>query len=186
MTRKLVKRSTFSLPEVPLNLANTLRAQKGLEASIVRSKGRRHAACKLPFPHLCIPAGPGSTFLHRIQFHSGFSILAYCRSSSDTKWSVLSLAHISLCLAKCSACDDWQLTLDSLSTSQGSFCSVDQKRALQLGNTMRPRRDSNPQSSDPKSDALSIRPRGRSAGFATPFSKAPEANAPPLLPTHCL
>ncbi len=26
---------------------------------------------------------------------------------------------------------------------------------------MRPRRDSNPQSSDPKSDALSIRPRGR-------------------------
>ena len=26
---------------------------------------------------------------------------------------------------------------------------------------IRPRRDSNPQSSDPKSDALSIRPRGR-------------------------
>ena len=32
---------------------------------------------------------------------------------------------------------------------------------LKKNNKIRPRRDSNPQSSDPKSDALSIRPRGR-------------------------
>lgn len=32
---------------------------------------------------------------------------------------------------------------------------------LSVSNKKRPRRDSNPQSSDPKSDALSIRPRGR-------------------------
>lgn len=49
--------------------------------------------------------------------------------------------------------------------------SINEKRRKKnrTEKAQRPRRDSNPQSSDPESDALSIRPRGHAANSATAF-----------------
>ena len=195
MTRKLVKRSTFSLfsyylptsygsfaacaPKVPLKLAT-----KGPEPSISTSEVR--------YPRLIFSVS-NPILLGYVWFS--------CTISSDSNWSCQRSTFSSAW--QMAACDYWQLTLYYSPTSFGSFAAFArstptsnkcahkgtrqssvflQRTVSQVHSTpnwmwqpvgpfsrhtptfptiiLRPRGDSNPQSSDPKSDALSIRPRG--------------------------